>query len=50
VDIVEATLNRDSRRLAERSFVEDRVKSSLTDFFYKQTHRCPIIIPVIMEV
>ena len=49
LDVVVAALNRDRRRLAERSFIEDRVKNSLADYFYKQIHRCPIIIPVITE-
>ena len=57
-DVVVATLNHDRKhsfgpgRLsqAERSNLEARVRNSLTKFLYEQTHRRPIIIPVIMEV
>ncbi|MBN2187401.1 MAG: ribonuclease J [Dehalococcoidia bacterium] len=50
LDVVVAALSRDKKRLAERNFIEDRVRNSLADFFYKQIHRCPIIIPVITGV
>ena len=38
------------RRLVEPSFVDAKVKDSLSSFFYKQIHRRPIIIPVVVEV
>lgn len=38
------------RRLVEPSFVDARVKDSLSRFFYEQIHRRPVIIPVVVEV
>jgi ribonuclease J len=38
------------RRLVESSFVDAKVKDSLSKFFYKRIHRRPIIIPVVVEV
>jgi len=38
------------RRWVEPSFVDARVKDSLSRFFYEQIHRRPIIIPVVVEV
>lgn len=38
------------RRLVEPSFVDAKVKDSLSRFFYKRIHRRPIIIPVVVEV
>ena len=49
-DVVLAVLNHDKRRLSEPSFVDARVKDSLSRFFYEQIHRRPVIIPVIVEV
>jgi ribonuclease J len=49
-DVVLAALNHDKRRLAERSFVDAKVKDSLSKFFYEQIHRRPVIIPVVVEV
>ena len=37
-------------RLVEPSFVDAKVKDSLSRFFYKQIHRRPVIIPVVVEV
>jgi len=48
-DVVVAALNHDRKRLVERSFIDAKVKESLTKFFYQQTHRHPIIIPVTLE-
>jgi mRNA degradation ribonuclease J1/J2 len=45
-----AALNHDRRRLGEPSFVDARVKDSLSRFFYEQIHRRPVIIPVVVEV
>jgi len=57
-DVVIATLNHDGKHSfgpgrsspAERSNLEAKVRDSLTKFLYEQTHRRPIIIPIIMEV
>jgi ribonuclease J len=38
------------RRSVEPSFVDAKVKDSLSSFFYKQIHRRPVIIPVVVEV
>jgi len=38
------------RRLGEPSFVDAKVKDSLSKFFYERIHRRPIIIPVVVEV
>jgi len=49
-DVVLAALNHDKRRLVEPSFVDAKVKDSLSKFFYERVHRRPIIIPVVVEV
>ena len=49
-DVVLAALDHDKRRLSEPSFVDARVKDSLSKFFYEQIHRRPVIIPVVVEV
>jgi ribonuclease J len=49
-DVVVAALNHDRKHPVEKSFADARVKDSLSRFFYEQTHRRPIIIPVTMEV
>lgn len=55
-DVVIATLNHDGKhsfgpgRLSQVSNLEAKVRDSLTKFLYEQTHRRPIIIPIIMEV
>jgi ribonuclease J len=38
------------RSLVEPSFVDAKVKESLSSFFYKRIHRRPVIIPVVVEV
>ena len=38
------------RHLVEPGFVDAKVKDSLSRFFYKQIHRRPVIIPVVVEV
>ncbi len=38
------------RRLVEPSFVDAKVKDSLSRFFYERTHRRPVILPVVVEV
>jgi ribonuclease J len=38
------------KRLVEPSFVDAKVKDSLSRFFYEQIHRRPVIIPVVVEV
>jgi len=37
-------------RLVEPSFVDAKVKDSLSRFFYERIHRRPVIIPVVVEV
>jgi ribonuclease J len=32
------------------SFIKDKIKHTLSDFLYEQTHRRPMILPVVMEV
>ena len=32
------------------SFVKDKIKHTLSEFLYERTHRCPMILPVVMEV
>jgi ribonuclease J len=49
-DVVLAALNHDRGRLSEPSFVDAKVKDSLSRFFYEQIHRRPVIIPVVVEV
>jgi ribonuclease J len=49
-DVVLAALDHDQKRLRETSFVDARVKDSLSRFFYEQIHRRPVIIPVVVEV
>ena len=36
--------------MVEPSFVDAKVKDSLSRFFYEQIHRRPVIIPVVVEV
>ena len=49
-DFILAALDYDRKCLSKRSFTEDKVKNLLARFFYEQTHRRPIIIPVTVEV
>jgi len=49
-EVVLAALDHDRRRLREPSFVDARVRDSLSRFFYEQVHRHPVIIPVVVEV
>ncbi|MGA8849369.1 MAG: ribonuclease J [Dehalococcoidia bacterium] len=49
-DVVLSALNHDRGRLSEPSFVDAKVKDSLSRFFYEQIHRRPVIIPVVVEV
>jgi ribonuclease J len=32
------------------SFVKDKIRHTLSEFLYERTHRCPMILPVVMEV
>lgn len=32
------------------SFVKDKIKHTLSEFLYEKTRRCPMILPVVMEV
>ena len=49
-DAVLAALNHDRRRLSEPTFVDTRVKDTLSRFFQERIHRRPIIIPVVVNV
>ena len=49
-DFIAAALDYDRKCLSKRSFIEDKVKNLLAKFFYEQTHRRPIIIPMTVEV
>ena len=49
-EVVLAALDHDRRRLREPSFVDSRVRDSLSRFFYEQVHRHPVIIPVVVEL
>jgi ribonuclease J len=49
-EVVLAALDHGRRRLSEPSFVDARVRDSLSRFFYEQIHRRPVIIPVVVEV
>jgi ribonuclease J len=35
---------------ADWSFVKDKIRHTLSEFLYEQTHRRPMILPVVMEV
>jgi len=57
-DVVIAALNHDRKNLfgpgtliaKQRGNLEDKVRNSLRGFLYKETHRRPTIVPVIVEV
>jgi len=49
-DVVAEGLKKDPECLSEQRLVETKVKTLLGDFFYKQTHRHPVIIPVAVEI
>ena len=49
-EVVAEGLKNDPACFSERRHVETKLKTLLGDFFYKQTHRHPIIIPVAVEV
>ncbi len=49
-DAVAAALNHDRRRLSEPTYIDTRVKDSLSRFFHERIHRRPIIIPVVVDV
>jgi ribonuclease J len=49
-DMVMAVLSHDGKHLFERRAIETRVRNSLAKFLYEQTHRRPIIFPVVVEV
>ena len=57
-DVVMAALNHDRKNLfgpgtlaaRQRGNLEDKGRNSLREFLYKETHRRPTIVPVIMEV
>ncbi|MFH1486754.1 MAG: ribonuclease J [Chloroflexota bacterium] len=49
-DLVVKALDRGGEHLAEPSFVNTKVKDTLSKFLYSQTKRRPMILPVVTEV
>ena len=49
-NVVEAALNHGRKRSIEPALINARVETSLTKFFYQETRRRPVIIPVIVKV
>ncbi|MFW6151224.1 MAG: hypothetical protein ACOC6A_06785 [Chloroflexota bacterium] len=48
-DVVASALKENRKKLSEQSYVEAKIRSSLTKFFHDQVHRRPVIIPVVVE-
>jgi len=42
--------NHNARSGSDWSFVKDKIKQTLGEYLYEQTHRRPMILPVVMEV
>jgi ribonuclease J len=36
--------------VSDWGFVKDKIRHTLSEFLYEQTHRRPMILPVVMEV
>lgn len=49
-DLVAASLDHGSGRLAEWGFINNKIKDTLSRFFYERTKRRPMILPVVVEV
>lgn len=49
-DVVLAVLNHDAKCLVKRSSAEGKVRDALAKFVYEETHRRPVIFPVVVEV
>lgn len=49
-DVIKGALNHDRRHSADPGSIAAKVESSLSKFFYQQTRRRPVIIPVVNEV
>lgn len=49
-DLVIANLDHASDKLAERGFVNNKIKDTLSRFLYERTKRRPMILPVVVEV
>ena len=49
-EVVMAAVNHGRKHLLERDDIEAKLRDALVKFLYEQTHRRPIIIPVIVEV
>ncbi|MBN2463970.1 MAG: ribonuclease J, partial [Dehalococcoidia bacterium] len=49
-DLVKATLDRGDGRPLEWSFINTKVKDTLSKFFYEQTRRRPMILTTVVEV
>ncbi|MDP2663284.1 MAG: ribonuclease J, partial [Dehalococcoidia bacterium] len=49
-DLVIANLDHGSDKLAEWGFINNKIKDTLSRFFYERTKRRPMILPVVVEV
>jgi ribonuclease J len=49
-ELVKATLDRIGGRPVQWSFINTKVKDTLTKFFYEQTHRRPMILTTAIEI
>lgn len=45
-----ATLQHTNHGGSDWSFVKDKIKQTLSEYLYEQTHRRPMILPVVMDV
>jgi ribonuclease J len=48
--VLEAVHGLPGHNNSDWSFVKDKIKHTLSEFLYERTHRCPMILPVVMEV
>ncbi len=48
--VLEAVHGLPGHNNSDWSFVKDKIKHILSEFLYERTHRCPMILPVVMEV
>ena len=49
-DVVVRELSRGESHLAEWGYVSTKVKDTMTRYFYDQTKRRPMVLPVLVEV
>src|SRR3972149_1586253 len=48
-ELVTASLDHGADRLAEWGFIHNKIKDTLSRFFYERTKRRPMILPVVVE-